>query len=58
MKYNVTQLDGKNVPVESILGNYFLELEQGIIKRKRLAVHLTHSLIPFVFLRLMSLTVK
>ena len=29
MKYNVTQLDGKNVPVESILGNYFLELEPG-----------------------------
>ena len=29
MKYNVTQLDGKNVPVESVLGNYFLELEPG-----------------------------
>ena len=29
MKYNVTQLDEKNIPVESVLGNYFLELEPG-----------------------------
>ena len=27
MKYNVTQLDEKNVPVDSVLGNYFIELE-------------------------------
>ena len=27
MKYNVTQLEGKNEPVNSILGNYFIELE-------------------------------
>ena len=32
MKYNVTQLEGKNEPVKfssSVLGNYFLELEPG-----------------------------
>ena len=29
MKYNVTQLDEKNVPVDSVLGNYFIELEPG-----------------------------
>ena len=32
MKYNVTQLEGKNEPVNfspSILGNYYLELELG-----------------------------
>ena len=29
MKYNVTLLEGKNEPVNSVLGNYFLELEQG-----------------------------
>ena len=27
MKHNVTQLEGKNEPVNSIFGNYFLELE-------------------------------
>ena len=27
MKYNVTQLEGKNELVNSILGNYFIELE-------------------------------
>ena len=27
MKHNITQLEGKNEPVNSILGNYFLELE-------------------------------
>ena len=27
MKHNVTQLEGKNEPVNSILGNYFIELE-------------------------------
>ena len=27
MKYNVTLLEGKNEPVNSVLGNYFLELE-------------------------------
>ena len=27
MKYNVTQLEGKNEPVNSMLGNYFIELE-------------------------------
>ena len=29
MKHNVTQLEGKNEPVNSVLGNYFLELEPG-----------------------------
>ena len=29
MKHNVTQLEGKNEPVNSVLGNYFLELELG-----------------------------
>ena len=29
MKYNVTLLEGKNEPVKSVLGNYFLELEPG-----------------------------
>ena len=29
MKYNVTQLDEKNEPVDSVLGNYFIELEPG-----------------------------
>ena len=29
MRYNVTQLDEKNIPVEPMLGNYFLELEPG-----------------------------
>ena len=29
MKYNVTQLEGKNELVNSVLGNYFIELELG-----------------------------
>ena len=29
MKYNVTQLEEKNEPVDSVLGNYFIELEPG-----------------------------
>ena len=27
MKYNVTHLEGKNEPINSVLGNYFIELE-------------------------------
>ena len=27
MKHNVTQFEGKNEPVNSVLGNYFIELE-------------------------------
>ena len=27
MKHNVTQLEEKNEPVNSVLGNYFIELE-------------------------------
>ena len=29
MKHNITQLEGKNEPVNSVLGNYFIELEPG-----------------------------
>ena len=29
MKYNVTQFKEKNKPVDSVLGNYFIELEPG-----------------------------
>ena len=29
MKYNVTQLEEKNEPVNFVLGNYFIELESG-----------------------------
>ena len=29
MKYNVTRLEEKNEPVDSVLGNYFIELEPG-----------------------------
>ena len=29
MKYNVTQLEEKNEPVDAVLGNYFIELEPG-----------------------------
>ena len=29
MKHNVTQLEGKNEPVISMLGNYLIELELG-----------------------------
>ena len=34
MKYNVTQLEGKNEPVNSVLGNYFMELEPGNYQAK------------------------
>ena len=29
MNYNITQLEGKNEPINFLLGNYFLELEPG-----------------------------
>ena len=29
MKHQVTQLEGKNEPVNFVLGNYFIELELG-----------------------------
>ena len=29
MKHNVTQPEGKNEPMNSVLGNYFIELEPG-----------------------------
>ena len=29
MKYNVTQFEEKNEPVDSVLGNYFIELKLG-----------------------------
>ena len=34
MKHNVTQLEGKNEPVNSVLGNYFIELEPGNYQEK------------------------
>ena len=34
MKHNVTQLEGKNEPVNSVLGNYFIELEPGNYQAK------------------------
>ena len=34
MKYNVTQLEGKNELVNSMLGNYFIELEPGNYQAK------------------------
>ena len=57
MKNNVTQLEGKNEPVNSVLGNYFIELEPGNYL-KNPAVHLTLSPISFDFHGLMRLTVK
>ena len=38
MKYNITQLEGKNEPVNfsySVLGNHFLELEPGNYQAKQ-----------------------
>ena len=32
MKHNITQLEGKNDPVNFVLGNYFLEHERGNYK--------------------------
>ena len=34
MKHNVTQFEGKNEPVDSGLGNYFIELERGNYQAK------------------------
>ena len=34
MKHNVTQFEGKTEPVDSILGNYFIELEIGNYQAK------------------------
>ena len=34
MKHNVTQLEGKNQLVNSMLGNYFIELELGNYQEK------------------------
>ena len=34
MKHNVTQLEGKNEPLNSMLGNYFIELELGNYQAK------------------------
>ena len=43
MKHNVTQLEGKNEPVNfssSVLGNYFLELEPGNYQAKQVSQEL------------------
>ena len=37
MKHNVTQLEGKNEPVDSIFGNYFIELEPGNYQAKEVS---------------------
>ena len=37
MKYNVTQLEGNNEPVNSVLGNYFIELELGNYQAKEVS---------------------
>ena len=34
MKHNVTQLEEKNEPVKSVLGNYLIELEPGNYQAK------------------------
>ena len=34
MKHNVTQLEEKNEPVNSVLGNYLIELESGNYQAK------------------------
>ena len=34
MKHNVTQFEEKNEPVDSVLGNYFIELEPGNYQAK------------------------
>ena len=34
MKHNVTQLEEKNEPVNSVLGNYLIELEPGNYQAK------------------------
>ena len=54
MKYNVPQLEEKNEPVNSVLGNYFIELEPGNYQ----AVHHTPSPISFDFHGSMRLIVK
>ena len=54
MKHTVTKLEGKNEPMNSILGNYFIELEPGNYQ----AVHQILSLISFGFHRLKKLIVK
>ena len=58
MKYNVTQLEGKNEPVNSVLGNYFIELEPGNYQAKEASS--TPDTQPNIlnFHRLMRLTVK
>ena len=58
MKHNVTQLEEKNEPVNSVQGNYFIELEPGNYQAEEASIHQTPTLISFDFHGLMRLTVK
>ena len=58
MKHYVTQLEGKNEPVNSVLGNYFIELEPGNYQVEEAnSTPDTHP-ISFDFHGMMRLTVK
>ena len=58
MKHNVTQLEGKNEPMNSVLGNYFIELEPGNYQAKEVSgtPDTQPNLLRFSWL--MNLTVK
>ena len=60
MKYNVTQLEGKNEPLNfshSVLGNYFIELEPGSYQVEKANNGLDTNPISFSFRGLIKLTV-
>ena len=58
MKHNVTQLEGKNEPVNYVLGNYFIDLELGNYHAEEASGAQTPSPISFDFHGLMRLMVK
>ena len=58
MRYNVTQLNEKNEPVDFVLVNYFIELETGNYQAEEANNTSYTQLISFNFHRLMRLTVK
>ena len=57
MKYNVNQLEEKNVPVDSVLGNYFIELEPGNYQAEEASNTSYTQPISFDSHRMMRLTV-
>ena len=57
MKYNVTQLEGKNEPVNSVLGTISLNWNKEITKLKKPAVYLIYNPMSFDFYGLMRLTI-